>query len=254
MNGLLNLPFPLFDALDALIAFLPAGLRVALFGVASGIITMGLYRWSSNQEKIRRHKEEIGRIRRRLAAAGDDLGETMRLSRANLAASFRLLGTVTGPALLASLPILLVIVWVAARYGYEPPPPASPVAIAFEPGRGEILVEPQGALEERGEGLFLRWPASAGEIRFRDAKGVVYAGPPPVPANDVVHKPLWWNLLLGNEMGYLRKDAAIEAIRFELAPRRLLPGLPGWLAGWEAIYFASLLATSLLLKLAFRIE
>ncbi len=254
MNGFLNLSFPLLDTLDALLGFLPAALRVALFGVLSGGLTMGLYRWSSNQERIREQKAEMARIRRALAAATDDLAETMRLSRANLGASFRLLGTVTGPALLASLPVVFVIFWVATRFGYEPPPPASPVAIAFEPGRDGVTVEPRTALLEEGGRLFLRWPTAAGEIRFDDGNGPIYLGPPPVPATDVVHKPRWWNLLLGNEMGYLREDAAIEAIRFELVPRRLLPGLPGWLAGWEAVYFASLLATSLLLKIVFRID
>lgn len=254
MNGVLNFPFPVFDTLDGIFGFLPAALRVALFGGLSGALTMAVYRWSSNQERIRSYKEEMGRIRRALKAAADDLGETMRLSRANLGVSFRLLGTVTGPALLASLPILFVIVWVATRYGWETPPPASPVAITFEPAREGVVVEPPDALKVAGEKLFLRWPAAPGEIRFRDGKGVIYAGPPPEPGNDVVHKPLWWNLLLGNEMGYLREDAAIEAIRFELAPRRLIPAGPGWLAGWEGIYFGSLLLTSLLLKIVFRID
>ena len=254
MNGLLNLFFPLFDALDAGLGFLPPVLRVALFGVLSGALTMAVYRWSSNQEKIRHHKEEARRIRRALGAAAEDLSETLRLTRANLAVSLRLLGTVTGPALLASLPILFVIVWVATRYGWEPPPPASPVGITFEPARDGVVVEPEGALLEDGGEPVLRWPATAGEIRFRDAEGVIYVGPPPEPGADVVHKPRWWNLLLGNEMGYLREDAAIEAIRFELAPRRLIPVGPGWLTGWEAVYFGSLLIASLLLKIAFRID
>ncbi len=254
MNGLLNLPFPLFDALDAGLGFLPPVLRVALFGVLSGALTMAVYRWSSNQERIRRYKEEARRIRRALAAAAEDLGETMRLTRANLGVSLRLLGTVTGPALLASLPVILVVSWVATRYGWEPPPAASPVAVTFEPARDGVVVEPPDALTVTEGKLFLRWPATAGEIRFRDGKGVIYVGPPLEPGTDVVHKPRWWNLLLGNEMGYLREDAAIEAIRFELVPRRLIAGPPGWLAGWETVYFGGLLIASLLIKILFRID
>lgn len=255
MNGLLNLFYPLLDAFDWSLGFLPAALRVVLLGVLSGAVAMGLYRLLSDQGKIRAQKEEIKRLRAALAAAQDDLGETMRLSRRNLAASFRLLGTVLGPALLSSLPLLVVIAWLAAHYGYAVPAPGTPVPLAFEPGPDGVAVEPEGALRQEAQGPRLLWPAPGGAApRFVDAQGLVYAGPPPELPATVVHKKLWWNWLLGNEAGYLRPDAGLEAITFDLAPRVLVPGVPAWLGGWEAVYFLSVLVASLLIKFRFRIE
>ena len=62
MNGLLNLLYPLLDALDWSLGFLPAVLRVVLLGVLSGAVAMGLYVLLSNQDSIRARKEEMQRI------------------------------------------------------------------------------------------------------------------------------------------------------------------------------------------------
>lgn len=252
MSGLLNQAFPALDALDGALAFLPAAVRVALLGALSGALAMALYWLLSPQAKIKARKVEIQDLRRQLQAAKDDLALTLRLSRRNLAASFALLGATLLPALLSSLPLLAVIAWLASRYAYELPAAGTPVPVAIEPAADGIAVAPP-LLPSPG-GMALAWPAAGAEpVRFSDAQGLVYAGPPAEVAASLVHKPRWWNRLLGNEAGYLRADAPIEAIRFDLRARRLLPGLPGWLAGWEAVYFAALIAASLLIKVRFKI-
>jgi uncharacterized membrane protein (DUF106 family) len=258
LNGLFNLFYPLLDAFDWSLGFLPAVLRVVVLGALSGAAAMGLYVLLSDQAKIRARKEEIQRIRVDLAAAKDDFNETMRLSRRNLAASFKLLGVVIGPALLSSLPLLAVIGWLAAHYGYVLPAAGTPVPVAFEPPAADgVAVEPPGALltEAGGGPPRLLWPAPAGAPpRFVDAGGLVYAGPPADQPATIVHKRVWWNWLLGNEAGYLRPDARVDAITFDLAPRVLVPGVPSWLGGWEAVYFLAVFASSLLIKFGFRIE
>ena len=254
MSGLLNLFYPVFDALDAVLGFLPAALRLVVFGALSGAIAMGLYRLGSNQDRIRARKAEIQAIRVALKAAGDDFAATMRLSRRNLAASLRLLGAVFVPAVLSSLPLLAIIAWLASHYDHLVPAPGTPVPIAFQPGPDGVAVEPAGALVQGAGGPALRWPAAGEAWRFVDAQGLVYAGPPADVAASIVHKPRWWNWLLGNEAGYLRADAGLEAIELALPERTVLLGVPGWLSGWEAVYFLSVLVTSLLIKVAFRIE
>lgn len=255
MNGLLNLLFPVLGGLDAALGFLPAAWRVVAWGALSGALAMGLYALLADQGRIRAQKAEMQAIRAALASARDDFAETMRLSRRNLAASLKLLGIVIGPAVLSSLPLLAVIAWLAGQYGYEAPAPGTPVPVALEPAAGDVTVEPPQALvREAGGQQRLLWPAPGAPVRFVDAQGVVYDGPPPgVPAT-IAHKRLWWNWLWGNEAGYVRPDAAVEAISFALAPRRLVPGVPDWLGGWEAAYFLSVLVASLAIKLAFRIE
>lgn len=258
MNGLLNLAYPLLDAFDWSLSFLPAVLRVVVLGALSGALAMGLYVLFSNQERLRACKEEIRAIRVALNAAKDDFAETMRLSRRNLAASFKLLGVTLGPALLSSLPLLAIIGWLAAHYGYTVPAAGTPVPVAFLPAAADgIAVEPPGALqgEAAGASRTLRWPAEAGPPpRFVDAGGPVYEGPPADLPATTVHKRLWWNWLLGNEAGYLRPDAAVDEITFALEPRILVPGVPSWLGGWEAVYFVTVLVTSLAIKVGFKIE
>ena len=257
MNGLLNLFYPLLDAFDWSLSFLPAVLRVVVLVALSGAVAMGLYVLLSNQSRIRAQKEEIQRLRAALASAQDDFAETMRLSRRNLAASLKLLGVVIGPALLSSLPLLVVIGWLAAHYGHVVPAAGTPVPLAFEPATadGGVAVEPAAALVREAEGTRLVWPAPGEPPRFVDGEGrLVYAGPPADLPATTVHKKLWWNWLLGNEAGYLRPDAGLEAITFDLAPRVLVPGVPAWLGGWEAVYFLSVLVASLLIKFRFRIE
>jgi hypothetical protein len=254
LNGVLNLFYPVLDAFDRALSFLPAGLRLATFGVLSGALAMGLYRLCSNQARIRAQKAEIQKIRAALQAARDDFAETMRLSRRNLAASFGLVGVVLVPAVVSSLPLLAVIGWLAAHYGHVLPSPGAPIPLAFTPADVEIGVEPQARLLREGTALRLLWPAPGEVPSFTDARGTVYAGPPADLPATVVHKRAWWNWLLGNEAGYLRADAALDAITFALPARAILPGLPGWLAGWEAIYFLSVLAASVVIKIAFRIH
>lgn len=254
MNGLLNLFYPVLDALDWSLGFLPVVLRVVLLGVLSGAVAMGLYVLLSNQDSIRARKEEMQRIRGALAAARDDFNETMRLSKRNLAASFGLLGVVAGPAILSSLPLLIVIGWLAAHYGYVLPAAGTPVPVTFEPTGAAVTVEPAAALTQGAAGPALAWPAVDALPRFLVDGAFVYEGPPPDRPASIVHQKVWWNWLLGNEAGYLAANPGLEAINFELAPLVLVPGVPSWLGGWEAVYFIAVFASSLLIKFGFRIE
>jgi hypothetical protein len=215
---------------------------------------MGLYVLFSNQERIRAQKAEIQKIRVALSAAKDDFAETMRLSRRNLAASFKLLGIVLGPALLSSLPLLVIIGWLAAHYGAVVPAAGTAVPVAFEPATAEVRAEPADALRNGPNGPELAWPQAGQSPRWLDAQGPVYEGPPAGLPATIVHKWQWWNWLLGNEAGYLRPNAGLEAITFALAPRVLVPGVPSWLGGWEAVYFVTVLVASLLIKFGFKIE
>jgi hypothetical protein len=254
LNGLLNLFYPLLDAFDGALGFLPAALRIVVLGALSGALAMGLYVLCSNQAKIRARKADIQEIRLALKAAQDDFAETMRLSRRNLAASFRLLGTVAGPAIVSSLPLLVIIAWLASHYDHAVPAPGTPVPVAFLPAADGMAVEPAGALLREGEATSLLWPAAGEPWRFVDAGGLAYAGPPAGVAATTIHKWAWWNWLLGNEAGYLRADAAVDEIALGLPALTLVPGVPSWLGGWEAVYFLSVLVASLLIKAAFKIE
>ena len=251
MNGLINLAFPPLNAIDALLAtFLPAFLRVVVWGALAGALAMGLYWLMSNQAKIKARQERMRQIRAEIKANQDDFQKVMALSRQNLAASFGLLGTVLGPGLLSGLPVLVIIAWISTYYAYAAPPPGMPVSLTIEPADSGFAVQPP---EARAEGGGLVWPAADGAARFIDRTGAIFTDLPPTPPVGVIHKPVWWNALLGNEAGYLAEAGATESVVFALERRRLVESLPGWMATWEFSFFTATIIASILLKVGFKI-
>ena len=278
-TSLAELPFPLFDAIDnALAVALPPVVRLVVWGVVAGSVAMLLYALCSSQARIREQKALIASIQSRLKAAKDDFALTMRLSRANLGASFKLLGMVTGPAVLSSLPVAFLLVWVAETFAYAVPAPGTAVPMALTPPTPGLSVGPPGAFHPavghpaaghpaaaspdpapaaaaaKAVTGTLAWPA-AGELSVADAQGPAWSHPvagkrPPV----VVKKAVWWNWLYGNPAGYLRAGADLQEIDLAVPPLEVVGAGPSWLRGWEVVFFASTIVASLVVKRLARID
>ena len=278
-SSLAELPFPLFDAIDnALAVALPPAARLVLWGVVAGSVAMLLYALCSSQARIREQKTAIASIQARLKAARDDFALTMRLSRANLGASFKLLGMVTGPALLSSLPVAFLLVWVAETFAYAVPAPGTALTMTLTPPTPALRVGPPGAFHPAAghpaagspdpaaaaptpaasapavlTGTLV-WPA-AGGLSVADAQGRIWSHPvtgrrPPV----VVRKALWWNWLYGNPAGYLRADSDLQEISLAVPSLEVVGAGPSWLRGWEGVFFASTIVASLVVKRLARID
>jgi hypothetical protein len=155
--------------------------------------------------------------------------------------SFSQLGLVTWPALVASLPALCLIVWLSTAYSYGFPQPGEAVAAHTFPERASAeLVQP--------------FEPGPGRIRVADADGqLIDELDLPAPVGSL-HKRVWWNALIGNPAGYLPADWPIERIEVELPRKEYLTFGPDWARSWQALFFGVLLAASLAIKLAFRIE
>ena len=254
MSGLIDRLFPPLDALDqALSAALPPLARLILYGVASGAVTLVVYRLASNQDGIRATKERMRELRGQLTAAGDDFAATMRLSRQNLAVSFRLLGMSLWPALVASLPVVVIIAWLAMSWSQPLPAAGTAVPLAYEPATAGLATEPADALATSPGGGMLRWPAVEAPATLKDASGAVYEGLGARPPATVLHKRVWWNAILGNPAGYLPDNAALEEVRLKLPEREVLNAGPGWARGFELTYFAVVVVVSLAIKVVFKI-
>lgn len=255
MTGIIDRAYPVFDLLDAGMApFLPAWLRVVVLGALSGAVTMALYTALSDQQAIKAGKARVAEIQGQLKAARDDLALTMRLTRANLAASFGILGRVLLPALLSSLPVLIVIGWLATHLTYAEPPPGTAVGVSFEPAQGAVDLAPPGTLRRDAAGSHLVWPAPATELRLASGTDLLWQGPPDrLASTGEVATPRWWNLFLGNPAGYLPEGAPLERMAVDLPGRDLLGIGPGWMRGWVFVYFATVLVVSLAIKVGFRI-
>ena len=254
MSGLINGLFPPLDALDqALAAVLPPLARLILYGALGGAVTMLVYRLASNQEGIRAQKARMRELQVKLKLAQDDFAETMRLSRQNLAVSFRLLGMSLWPALLSSLPVVILFAWLAMRWSQPLPPPGTAVPLAYAPAGAGLAVSPPGTLVDAQGGPILRWPAPDAPAAISDRTGVVYEGLGARPAVSALHKRVWWNWLLGSPGGYLPDRAALDEVRLDLPQRQVLDVGPSWARGFEFAYFATVMVVSLAIKVLFRI-
>jgi hypothetical protein len=212
---------------------------------------MLVYGLTSNQEAIRRQKQRIQSIRQELKAAQDDLARTMQLSRQNLGAALRLLGLSLWPALLASLPVLVVILWLGMRWSQPMPEAGTLVPITHTPVTAPLAADPPTTLAEGGGAL--RWPAPEAPAALRGETGTLYTGLGARPPASTLHKQTWWNALLGNPAGYLPDDATVEEINLALPQREVLSFGPSWARGFELTYFATVVLVSLMLKSIFRI-
>jgi hypothetical protein len=247
--GLLDLPGPLLDWLDAALSnvITAPGLRLALWGAAGAVLSMALYWALSPQERIARIKAEALAARQELDAYDGALGDAWPMIGRMLRLAFRQLAVVTWPAVLASLPVLCLIVWVSTAYGHSFPAEGQPVEVrAFpEPNQARLI---NGHDPQPGQGT---GPA---HIQIADAEGRKIGDLELAVPVSTVHKREWWNALIGNPAGYLPEAWPVEHIEIDLPRTEYLPFGPWWLRSWEAVFFGTLLVCSVAIKVAFRIQ
>ena len=201
---------------------------------------MGAYWLLSPQARIAQAKADALAARRALDAYDGEFGGAWPLIGRVLGAAVRQLGLVTGPALLASLPVLALLVWLSTAYGYAFPSDAEiPVRTLPEAGAARA----QAVQEQGGHQVLVL--DGAGNVVERVALSA------PVPT---IHKWQWWNALLGNPIGYLPDTSRLESIELALPQKEYLTVGPAWLRAWYVVFFGTLLAVSLAIKVAARIE
>ncbi len=246
--GLLDLPAPLLTAFDAALGLLPPLARLLLWAAITGAVSMLCYRACSAQEKIAAAKREALTARRALNAyAGHEFAEMWQLVGASLRASGRHVGAVFGPALLGSLPALLIIVWVSNQFGYRLPPAEANLAITASP-------DPGLQLPRDGDHYVARYPVADTTLAIVTTDEFTLTTLPLAGAVPVIHKKQWWNTLIGNRAGYLEPAAPVDELRMGLEAQRFHSLGPAWAQSWEAPYFLALIITSLGIKFIFRIE
>lgn len=252
--GLFDLPGPLFSAIDgALETLLPEVLRLLLWGVLAGWLTMITYRRLSNQERIGQLKAEQ-KVQQKLIAGFDgEFQELLPLIRKTLGTGFRQLGLALGPALLATIPVLFLLVWVAGRFAHELPEPGQFVEFTPEPAAAALHWQPADAAARADGSWTLEWPQPERRFRLGDGEQVFLELPleKPVP---VIHKQRWWNLLMANPIGYLPDDSPLEVVQIGLPENILIPVGPGWMRGWMFSFFASFLLSSVAFKFLMKID
>jgi hypothetical protein len=258
-TGLLDFPAPLFDVLDNAAAFvrIPALLRVVLYAAVCAWLGMRLYRRYSDQPRLLALRTQIVQSQRALALHEGAFGELRVLIARNLSLSLRQLGLTLRPALIASLPLLIILPWISNRFDYVHPMPGAETAICIQPATtaaGLHWIGPQVAAPGDPGCWRLAWPAAAATATLVDANGAVLFTLQSDIQSTFVHKFIWLNWLIGNPGGYLPGDSPIERIAIDLEHRELLDFGPAWLRDWETWFFATALVASLALKFRWQLQ
>ena len=245
--GLLDLPAPLFAGLDGLLSGVaPPTLRLVLWAVIAAALSMAAYWLLSPQARIAQAKADALAARRALDAYDGELAGAWPLMGRVLRTALRQLGLVTSPAVLGSLPVLALLAWLSTTYGHSLPADGTPIPVRTTPAAGEVRVQ---AVQAEADAV-----AAGHQVVVLDQAGNVvgrYLLSAPVPT---IHKRQWWNALIGNPIGYLPDSSPLEWIELGLPQREYLPLGPSWLRAWYVVFFGVLLAASLGIKVAARIE
>lgn len=113
----LDIPGPFLSWADGMLAAaVPSALRIGLWGALGGALSMAVYWLMSPQRRIAHVAEDERRLRR--AMWSDDGGSATGLAPAWTLVRLALtrLGLVLLPVLVAALPVLMLISWLAGAY------------------------------------------------------------------------------------------------------------------------------------------
>ena len=274
-RGLLDWPGVVFGLVNQpLVAVLPEPVVLAFWALVSSWLTMWVYRRFSNQEKMAALKPQIKAVQKKLSNYDGEFSGLFPLIRENFSLAGRQLGLALGPALLAGVPVLFVLVWISNAYGVTMPPTGAQVevrAIAATSVATSGAASTAGdadaenwqwhgtqadptATDEAGRAWRLAWPAPGRSAELITERGEDVIEIPPAHPAPVVHKRQWWNTLIGNPAGYLEPSNPAEAIYLDLPKKQMLPFGPSWMRGWEFLYFLLLIIGSLGWKLIWRIH
>lgn len=251
--GLLEMPGVLLGPVDVLLArALPDALRVLVWGALAGVAGMALYRWVSPQQRLAAVRAELAVAQRALMDFdGDFAGLWPRLQR-QFALALRQLLLTLGPSLLAGLPVILMWTWMMQRFDHVPPATGEPVCVRVEPVRTGLRWMPQQLVPDAQGRVQLPWPATGEAALLLDEHGRELARVDATTPS-LLLQPGGWDWLFGRDQARLPPGGELQAVHVELAPRRFIPGLPAWLAGWETLYIAATIAASLLLRWRWRL-
>jgi hypothetical protein len=228
-------------------------LLVVFWGSVAGALAMLLYRWTSNQQDIRDRKQQLANLRSHMRSPDLEQREIMALSMQNLRGSLSLLGRVVGPSLLSAVPVLLIASWLHTEHCCLRPAPGDAVTIRYEPKSVPVQLDTVSTLS--GPGIKV--------VRYQSAKPLIdievggvrafqldLRSPPIGP----VSVPRWWNAGFANDGDYLDPRAAIDELTVDLQPKEFISAGPGWIRGWEFLYFVAIFVVALALKIGLKIQ
>jgi hypothetical protein len=247
--GLFDLAGPALSWLDrALAAAVPDAGRLVLWGLFAATVSMALYAVLSPQHRLRRVRDEAVEARRALDGHDGSFEEARPLMARMFATSMKQLGLVLTPAVAASLPLLFMLTWLYGAYSYTLPDQPGAVDLRTAPVGYEASIRPSQLAASAPVAV-----SGAPTLVVQDGRGRVVDERPLTAPVTTLHKERWWNVLIANPIGYLADDSPLELVEMDLPRREVLSAGPWWMRTWEFVFFTTLVATSLAIKLLFRL-
>lgn len=236
-RGLLDAPGPLYAAADRGLAHvLPPTARLIVWALLGALVSVLLYRALSPQARVAQAKARVRELRARLDAHDGSFEQAMPLLRASIGASLRQVRLVLPATLLASLPVLTLLIWLPENYGHQLPTPGQSPQVQVVPA-----------------GLDARWEHDPPQVTVLD-RGQPVAQVPVTRPVTRVEKQRWWNALVGNPLGYLPADGPVQRLNIALPPQQYVGFGPDWARGWTAVFMSALLVASLATQRLARVE
>lgn len=249
--GLLDLPGFVLDPIDLVLAVMriPGIVRVLFWGAVVGYAGMWIYRRHSPQQRIAEVRSELAEVQKQLARYDGEFSGLTPLIRRQFALALRQMRLTAGAALMAALPMLLVLPWLSNAFGVRDPAPGTEIRVCAEPAAvaANLAWTPTAQATDDDACRRFAWPADGATITIEEGDLTLLTLPLPAPAS-IVHRRHWLNLLVGNPAGYLPDAAMTTAVHLDVPELELIKWGPGWLRGWEASFFLSALAYSLWLR------
>lgn len=246
---------PVFAFIDNSLAEVIGPLaRLIFWGCAMGAVSMGLYQLASPQRRLTQSKAKAAELRRQIAEFDGEFAQLRPVITQSLTHSLKHIGLTLLPAVLASIPLVACVVSIYSVYHFRALVPGDVIAVSVSPDAETIAAAPADSLQKHGDVWDLTWPAATDQVVVFDRAGATLTSLERKPASDVVERFYWLNRLIGNPLGYIPQDSSVDRLEFALPRFEVLAIGPPWLRGWEAPFFVTLILTSILIKVVFRIE
>jgi hypothetical protein len=257
--GVFEVASPLVSWADGLMSgWLPDTVRLMVWVVVAAVVSMALYKLTSNQARLAAIKAESVAARKEIAQFDGPFSEARGMLGRNLVLALRQLWVTLVPAVIASVPVIFLLVWVSNAFDARLPSAGQKLEVEAYPSAGHELPPLHwrgGDAVAKDAGTWsVTWPGDARTLELVESDGTVLLTlPTPAPVG-VVHQRRWWNALFGNPAGYLPSPGDVDAVGIDLPKREFVPFGPDWLRGWIVMFFGVVIIISLLLKFLWRLH
>lgn len=250
-RGILDYPGIVFDEIYYWIKdWVPAWIIISVFALLAAYLSMWVYAKFSKQEILKKIKPLQQNAKKDLASYDGPFNGLIPLINNNLKLSVQHMWLTLFPALLASIPLLFILLWLSNTFTISEPQAGDQITVEVHSYTPYGLHwEPQDKVEKLTSNRWiLSWPNEFKKLNLMDEYGEKIVYLPTQTASTVLHKKQWWNSLIGNPAKYLDDDSLVEQINIEFSEQQIIAFGPTWMRGWLAVFMFELLLFSLFFK------